>query len=195
MNAMRDIENQRSNLEVDAQNNRHPVRGEVFITDFKGAAVETDLTRIALGYAKDNMVPQSHTDLTGVVDRFFDGKPAKKGTSYSGYRDEFPNHLGELREPTNLALNDKGVPERTYTPDDETEFVPKKGHTAGQDREGGTRSARGGAGPGREQTRRGSGGEEGDNGSWEEKGSPGSGGQRKGKQPPQQVDLHAGAQP
>ena len=122
-----EIKEQRSNLEVQAQNNLHPVRGEVFITDFEGAAVETDLTRIALGYAKDSMVPQSHTDLTGVADRFFDGKPAKKGTSYSGFRDEFPNHPGELREPTNLALNDKGVPKRTYTPDDPTVFVRGKG--------------------------------------------------------------------
>ena len=127
MNAMREIEDQRSNLEVDAQNNRHPVRGEVFITDFKGAAVETDLSRLALGYAHKNIVPQSHTDLTGVADRFFDGKTAKKGTSVSGFRDEFPNHAGNLREPTNLGRDKEGRPARTYTPEDGKDFIPKKG--------------------------------------------------------------------
>ena len=70
---------------------------------------------------------RSLTDLTGVANRFFDGKTAKKSTNVSGFRDQFPNHAGNLREPTNLGFDDKGIPERTYTPDDKTHFVPKKG--------------------------------------------------------------------
>ena len=48
LNELREqMKNRRSDLSVEAQNNLHPIRGEVFITDFKGAAVETDLSRIA----------------------------------------------------------------------------------------------------------------------------------------------------
>ena len=119
------MQNQRSDLAVEAQNNRHPIRGEVFITDFKGAAVETDLSRIALGYATDHKVPQSHTALTNVAERFVDGKAAKAGTSPSGYRDAFPIRGADEREPTNLEMQD-GIPVRTFTADDQTAFTVAK---------------------------------------------------------------------
>lgn len=103
------IENERSNFRVDAQTGRHPIRGVSFMTDFKGAAVETDLARIALGYAADGKLPQSHAALTGVADRFFATKGDKKGVSLRGFRDDFGKRTGADREPTHLE-NDPGAP-------------------------------------------------------------------------------------
>ncbi|GAS97987.1 uncharacterized protein RMCC_4952 [Mycolicibacterium canariasense] len=106
------VENERSNLEVNAQTGRHPVRGAAFMTDFKGAAVETDLARIALGYATDGKLPQSHAALTNVADRFFATKDDKGDTSLSKFRDDFAKRGGADREPLHLH-NDPEAPKGT----------------------------------------------------------------------------------
>ncbi|MBY8853076.1 hypothetical protein K7G98_34535, partial [Saccharothrix sp. MB29] len=49
---------QLSQLAVDAQNYSHPIRTQAFISDFKGGAVETDLTRIAATYVQSGSLPQ-----------------------------------------------------------------------------------------------------------------------------------------
>ncbi|PSL54620.1 papain fold toxin 1 (glutamine deamidase) of polymorphic toxin system [Saccharothrix carnea] len=94
-----------SQLAVDAQTYSHPIRTQAFISDFKGGAIETDLTRIALRYAEKGTVPQSHAPLGGVADRFFDTKDDKRGTSLGGFRDKFPKLAGINRDPTNLAAD------------------------------------------------------------------------------------------
>ncbi|WP_211294362.1 hypothetical protein, partial [Lentzea kentuckyensis] len=94
---------------VDALNNRHPLRGEAFTTDFVDGAIETDLSRLAVGWAKDGKLPQSHLDLTTVVNRFFgaadpkDDKATKKDTSLATYRKDFAKKSHAEREPQTAA--------------------------------------------------------------------------------------------
>ncbi|KAA0096638.1 hypothetical protein CIW49_18335 [Mycolicibacterium sp. P1-18] len=128
------VENERSHLEVDAQTGRHPVRGVAFMTDFKGAAVETDLARIALGYAADGKLPQSHVALTGVVDRFFATKSDKGGTSLTNFRKEFAERGGADREPTHLHYTPdapKGTPKIAPAPFTEDQGVRRQLGLAG----------------------------------------------------------------
>ncbi|NUT51362.1 MAG: hypothetical protein HOV94_29275, partial [Saccharothrix sp.] len=90
---------------VDAQNNRHPLRGQAFTTDFRGGAIETDLSRLAFGWVTDGKLPQSHLDLTTVVNRYFGGdnpqadRAAKKDTKLADYRKDFSKKEHEGREP------------------------------------------------------------------------------------------------
>ncbi|MFB9600261.1 toxin glutamine deamidase domain-containing protein [Saccharothrix longispora] len=96
---------QLSQLAVDAQTYSHPIRTQAFISDFKGGAVETDLTRIAVTYVQSGSLPQTHAALGGVADRFFHSKKDKGGTSLGGFRDKFPQLAAIDRDPTNLAAD------------------------------------------------------------------------------------------
>ncbi len=76
-------------LSVAVQNNRHPIRGTTYYTDFLGLTVETDLSRIGYDMARQwttqgrdkKSVLQTHAKLTVIVDRFFNLKKHKKDTS------------------------------------------------------------------------------------------------------------------
>jgi hypothetical protein len=76
-----------ASLLIDAQNTRHPRRGQSFYTDFLNMAVATDLSRLAHGYLAGTS-PQSHAGLTTLVDRLFDSKDAKRGVSLAAVRNE-----------------------------------------------------------------------------------------------------------
>ncbi|TWP52524.1 hypothetical protein FKR81_09380 [Lentzea tibetensis] len=100
-----DPESIRSLIETDAQNNRNPVRGPVFTADFVSGAVETDLSRLAMGLAVDGKVPQTHAALPNVMDRYFgadnprDAKAAKGDTKFANMRDKFSDRPHLQREP------------------------------------------------------------------------------------------------
>ncbi|MGW4208928.1 hypothetical protein ACWEIJ_13150 [Lentzea sp. NPDC004789] len=85
--------------EVDVQNNRHPLRGQAFATDFVAGDTGTDLSRIAYGLIKDGKLPQSHTALPNVSERFFDGKSSKAGTKFAEERARLATGDYEVTEP------------------------------------------------------------------------------------------------
>ncbi len=68
-------------VKIDVENNRHPVRGQAFTTDFVDGDTGTDVSRMAYGKIKDGNISQSHTILSTVPDRLYLDKGAKKGTS------------------------------------------------------------------------------------------------------------------
>ncbi|GAA3666980.1 hypothetical protein GCM10022267_61780 [Lentzea roselyniae] len=93
-----------SGIDVDLKTNRNPYRGENFTSDFVNGAVGTDLSRLALGFAKSEgkSWPQSHVALTSVTSRMYAGVPdatgkvdpqadraAKADVSGAKIRDEF----------------------------------------------------------------------------------------------------------
>ncbi|KJK44127.1 hypothetical protein UK23_30540, partial [Lentzea aerocolonigenes] len=86
-------------VRVDVQNNRDPVRGQAFTTDFVSGDTGTDLSRIAYGLITDGKLPQSHTALPNVSERFFDGKPAKKGTAFAEERARLSTGEQRVVEP------------------------------------------------------------------------------------------------
>ena len=89
------LEEIRTSLLIDAQNNRHPIRGKGVHMDFERLAIETDLSRIAEGYLMSGRkeFPQSHIGLKEVTDRLYASKKAKKGASLAGVRDPFSKGL------------------------------------------------------------------------------------------------------
>jgi hypothetical protein len=84
---------------VDVQNNRHPVRGQAFTTDFVAGDTGTDLSRIAYGLIKDGKLPQSHTALPNVSERFLDGKSSKAGTKFADERERLGTGAHAVVEP------------------------------------------------------------------------------------------------
>ncbi|MGW4208927.1 hypothetical protein ACWEIJ_13145, partial [Lentzea sp. NPDC004789] len=100
-----DPDDVRSAIEIDAQNSRNRLRGPAFVADFVGGAVETDLSRIALGLATTGKLLQSHIALTGVMDRFFGAenpqaaRAAKGGAKLADFRDTFAKRDPASREP------------------------------------------------------------------------------------------------
>ncbi|AGZ38787.1 toxin glutamine deamidase domain-containing protein [Actinoplanes friuliensis] len=85
-------------LQVDAQNYRHPKRGQAFLVDYADSAVPTDLSRLAADVIIGKALPQSHTSMLTVSGRFFGydagyqvpggpsgPKQAKAGTGLTGY--------------------------------------------------------------------------------------------------------------
>ncbi len=108
-----------SGIAVDADNNRNPFRGETFSNDFVGGAVATDLSRIALGFAKSEgkSWPQSHVDLKGVPNRMFGtdnkadpqaARAAKADISPASIRNEFqkkPHTQREAQQQTDVSYN------------------------------------------------------------------------------------------
>ncbi|WP_153278786.1 hypothetical protein [Saccharothrix syringae] len=103
-------ESQLSQLEVDAKTYRHPLRGTAFTSDFEGAAVETDLSRLALGYATSGQVPQTHAALANVANRYFASQGEKSGTSLAGFRDTFAKMDPANREPLRVEFATGPVP-------------------------------------------------------------------------------------
>ncbi|NKE57035.1 hypothetical protein FXN61_09370 [Lentzea sp. PSKA42] len=107
-----------SAIDVDAQTNRNPLRGENFTSDFVNGAVGTDLSRLALGFAKSEgkSWPQSHVALTSVTNRMYGGDPsstdpnadraAKADVSGAKIRDEF----GDKKPNKNGTPNPKNKP-------------------------------------------------------------------------------------
>ncbi len=86
-------------VRVDVQNNRHPLRGQAFTTDFVAGDTGTDLSRIAYGLIKDGKLPQSHTALPNVSERFFDGKSSKAGTKFAEERERLSSGPIRVTEP------------------------------------------------------------------------------------------------
>ncbi|WP_434444123.1 toxin glutamine deamidase domain-containing protein [Lentzea sp. E54] len=84
-------------IAVDMKTNRNPYRGENFSSDFVNGAVATDLSRLALGFARSEgkSWPQSHVALTSVTNRMYGGdtpsadRAAKADVSGAKIRDEF----------------------------------------------------------------------------------------------------------
>lgn len=94
-------------VRVEAENNRLGERGQAFFTDFTGAAVPTDLSRLAKGFLDGKGLPQSHVGLTGVLDRFFESRAAKKNVTAAKYRDGYTDPASrymaeELLRPSGL---------------------------------------------------------------------------------------------
>ncbi|MFC3897248.1 glycosyltransferase [Lentzea rhizosphaerae] len=94
-----DMEEATERARVDVQNNRHPVRGQAFTTDFVAGDTGTDLSRIAYGLIKDGKLPQSHTALPNVSERFFDGKSSKAGTKFADERERLSTGAHAVVEP------------------------------------------------------------------------------------------------
>lgn len=105
-------------LQVDAQNNRHPIRGRSFVTDFQNLSTATDLSRLALGHVQ-NKTPQSHTGLTQVTDRFFANKAAKTGASFAQMRDTFKDQQRPVDFMNDRYVRQGGV----QTPDSARYFL------------------------------------------------------------------------
>ncbi|MER7011912.1 DnaJ domain-containing protein [Saccharopolyspora sp. NPDC000359] len=93
---------------------RHPVRGVPFLTDFTGATIETDLTRVAMSWAVDAQstykLPQNHIDPDRLRGRTFlygpdTGMGADKkskaidGTDFAGYREQWQDGTGDQSDP------------------------------------------------------------------------------------------------
>ncbi|MFD5830399.1 hypothetical protein ACFWGZ_33385, partial [Lentzea sp. NPDC060358] len=103
-----------SAVDVDLKNNRNPYRGENFTSDFKNGAVGTDLSRLALGFAKSEgkSWPQSHVALTSVTNRMYGGdtpsadRAAKADVSGAKIRDEF----GDKKPKADGTPNPKNKP-------------------------------------------------------------------------------------
>lgn len=103
-----DIANQ---LLVDAQNNRHPVRGEDIHMDFEKLAIETDLSRLAAGMFKaKTTTPQSHKGLGTVTDRLFSSKRDKSGASLSSVNKRFKTESSGT-SPFEFMMNSMEKPE------------------------------------------------------------------------------------
>jgi hypothetical protein len=94
-----DVAEATERAKVDVQNNRHPVRGQAFTTDFVAGDTGTDLSRIAYGLIKDGKLPQSHTALPNVSERFFDGKSSKAGTKFAEERERLSTGAHAVVEP------------------------------------------------------------------------------------------------
>jgi hypothetical protein len=94
-----DLDDATERARVDAENNRHPVRGQAFSTDFVSGDTGTDLSRIAYGLIKDGKLPQSHTALPNVSERFFDGKSSKAGTKFADERERLTAGAYDTVEP------------------------------------------------------------------------------------------------
>ncbi|XVV03121.1 hypothetical protein ACQPW3_38225 [Actinosynnema sp. CA-248983] len=115
----------RERVNVDAQNNRHPVRGQAFTTDFVDGATGTDLSRLAYGQLKDGKLPQSHTALPNVTERFVANKKAKEGTRFANQRTEAA--AGRVPEP--FPVPPPGQTSTTWNPSRTTQTqlgAPKK---------------------------------------------------------------------
>ncbi|NUT92965.1 MAG: hypothetical protein HOY78_13170, partial [Saccharothrix sp.] len=115
----------RERVNVDAQNNRHPVRGLAFAADFVDGATGTDLSRLAYGQVKDGRLPQSHTALPNVTERFVANKAAKQGTRFANQREQAAT--GAVPEP--FPVPPAGQSSTTWTPTTRTRTelgAPKK---------------------------------------------------------------------
>ena len=97
-------------VKVDVQNNRHPLRGQAFAADFVSGDTGTDLSRIAYGLIKDGKLPQSHSALPNVTERFFDGKSSKAGTKFAEERARLAT--GEDGDPARQAGQEPAQPGR-----------------------------------------------------------------------------------
>ncbi|NKE57034.1 hypothetical protein FXN61_09365 [Lentzea sp. PSKA42] len=109
-----DMDDATERAKVDVQNNRHPVRGQAFATDFVAGDTGTDLSRIAYGLIKDGKLPQSHTALPNVSERFLDGKPAKAGTKFAEERERLASGAHSVVEPLLPPAN--GQTTNTWNP-------------------------------------------------------------------------------
>jgi hypothetical protein len=92
----------REQIKADAANNRIPIRGEAFVTDFRGGATVTDLSRLAYELLTKGYLPQDHSGLSS-LNRYFDSHktvPAVKGKLRANV-EEFRNGFkpGESYEP------------------------------------------------------------------------------------------------
>lgn len=82
-------------LSADLQSGRHPQRGQNYLVDYPGLAIETDLSRLALAYLSTGKDPQSHIGQGQVMDRFFDSKDAKNKTSMSQFLGTLKRHKSD----------------------------------------------------------------------------------------------------
>ncbi len=97
-------------LMVNAQNNRHLIRGQSFFTDFQ-TTIETDTFRLAYDYFH-NKKPQNHIDYRIIASRTFDGKGEKAGASLKSivnYFNGLPDikNVKEIKEEKNEIIKDK----------------------------------------------------------------------------------------
>ncbi|NER36772.1 MAG: DUF4157 domain-containing protein [Oscillatoria sp. SIO1A7] len=82
-----------SKLLIDAQNNRHPVRGQSFFVDFENMAIETDLSRLAYDFLKGKLT-QGYKGLKLIQNRIFkDRENDKKGIKLAATRDKFNEEI------------------------------------------------------------------------------------------------------
>lgn len=82
-------------LSADLQSGRHPQRGQNYLVDYPGLAIETDLSRLALAYLSTGKDPQSHIGQGQAMDRFFDSKEAKNKTSMSQFLGTLKKHKSD----------------------------------------------------------------------------------------------------
>ncbi|MFE2750719.1 hypothetical protein ACFXGA_01825 [Actinosynnema sp. NPDC059335] len=89
-------------LRVDAENNRHPLRGQSFAVDFVDGATDTDLSRLAYELLTTGVLGQSHMGWVTITERFVDGKPGKKGTKFADQRAALRTNAYADAEPLRL---------------------------------------------------------------------------------------------
>lgn len=75
-------------IRADAENQRHPQRGRVFVVEFVDGAIGTDLSRLAQAVALGEQLPQSHILPGTVINRLFtrDRLDGRESASFSGFR-------------------------------------------------------------------------------------------------------------
>ncbi|WP_229680599.1 hypothetical protein, partial [Saccharopolyspora thermophila] len=97
---------------------RHPVRGVPFLADFSGSTIETDLTRIALTWARSGQknigLPQTHADPNNLRNRTWyagkgtgevqhsrkkAGRLASGGTGLSRFRKDWQENADDSQDP------------------------------------------------------------------------------------------------
>jgi hypothetical protein len=105
---------------VDAQNNRHPVRGISFLVKFSDLAVETDLSRLAHDLLVKGRDAQDHLGMANVSERFFQDKPSRKGISFANYQE----YLNKLSAEDFIKLY---APKKHKEDSQESFKIPKEG--------------------------------------------------------------------
>ncbi|MEU3460529.1 putative T7SS-secreted protein [Streptomyces sp. NPDC006733] len=82
--------------ELNAANHVLPERGTAFLTDFQGAAIPTDVSRLLKDLWKDGTLPQDHAHIKKPLDRLFNSdasggnaQAGRSGLELAGHRDSW----------------------------------------------------------------------------------------------------------
>ncbi|MCZ4124709.1 putative T7SS-secreted protein [Streptomyces sp. H39-S7] len=82
--------------ELNAANHVLPERGTAFLTDFQGAAIPTDVSRLLKDLWKDGTLPQDHAHIKKPLDRLFNtdasggnAQAGRSGLELAGHRDSW----------------------------------------------------------------------------------------------------------
>ncbi|MFI5492924.1 aldo/keto reductase [Actinoplanes sp. NPDC051859] len=115
---------QSATVGIMAQNNRHPDREEAFLAEYEDWAVPTDLSRLAAEFVKSDgrTLPQSHTTMQNVADRYFGHDPANPtpGGPTGAKQAKSGAHLAPFGRAHSSTANPLATP---FVHDEETAYV------------------------------------------------------------------------